>query len=126
MSGARFAWLFGVALVFVGFAPVVVFSLGSLLPSAEASAMLGVFPEMSWLSGAESWLAKRRIKWSPSAGLVFALAGLALMYLGATIARWQRGMLDAIKARRRDARRRAHLYGSRFERVEPTLGPADY
>src|SRR5687767_3840508 len=47
MSRARLGWLFGIALVLAGFVPVLVFTLGSLLPGAEASALLGVFPDLS-------------------------------------------------------------------------------
>lgn len=120
MSRARFAWLFGALLALAGFAPIALFALGSLVPGAEASAALGVFPELTWLSSAESWLQGRRVRWAPSTGLVFALAGLGLMVLGAAIARSQRPALDALQARRRDARRRRQQYGPR-ERVEPTL-----
>jgi hypothetical protein len=120
MSRARLGWLFGIALVLAGFVPVLVFTLGSLLPGAEASALLGVFPDLSWLSGIESWLHKRKVRWAPSPGLLFALPGLVAMLLGAAIARSQRPALDAVKARKQDARRRRQQYGP-SERIEPTL-----
>jgi hypothetical protein len=107
-------------MVLAGFAPVALFSLGSLLPGAEASAVLGVFPELTWLSGAESWLQVRRIRWAPSTALVFALAGLALMVLGAALCGRARPALDALSARQQDARRRRRQYGP-TERIEPTL-----
>lgn len=114
---ARAAEVFGIMLVLAGFLPALVFALGSLVPAAEASAMLGLFPEIPWLDA-------RKIRWAPHAGVAFAIAGLALMLLGAAIARRQQPIFDAMQARREDARRRAHLYGA-TERVEPTLGPVD-
>ena len=120
MGKARFAWLFGIVLVLVGLVPVLLFSLGTLLPSAEASTLLGVFPDLPWLSTAEKWLFSRKVKWAPSAGLLFALLGLGVMYLGAFVARYQKPTLESLEARRRDARRRMSQYGP-SERVEPTL-----
>ncbi len=124
VHGALAARTFGLILLLAGFVPVVAFAVGTLVPAAEASAMLGFFPDMSWLSSAESWLHARRIRWTPSPGLIFALPGLILMYLGAAIARRQETVFDAEQARRRDAQRRVRQYGP-SERVEPTLGPQD-
>jgi uncharacterized membrane protein YfcA len=120
MTRARIGWLFGITLVFAGFVPVLAFTLGSLLPGAEASALLGVFPEFSWLSGIEAWLHQRKVRWAPSAGLLFALPGLLAMLLGAALARSQRRALDAVDARKQDALRRRQQYGP-VERIEPTL-----
>lgn len=103
-----------------GLIPVLLFAIGSLLPGAEASAMLGYFPEVPWLDSAQTWLYSRRIHWAPSAGLIFAVAGIGVMSLGATLARRQRPVLDALQARKRDARRRRVQYGP-AERIEPTL-----
>ena len=114
----------GIILLLAGFIPVVAFAVGTLVPAAEASAMLGFFPDLSWLSSTEAWLNARRIRWAPSPGLVFALPGLVLMYLGAAIADRQKLLLDAAQARRREAQRRMRQYGS-GERIEPTLGPQD-
>ena len=125
MSRARLAWLLGFALVLIGFAPVVLFALGSLVQGAEASSMLGVFPDLPWLDTAGIWLHSRRIKWSPPPGLLFSLLGLGTMYLGAFVAGSQKARLDAMRLRREDARRRAPLYGGGGARIEPTLGPAD-
>jgi hypothetical protein len=111
---ARLAQMLGVMLVFAGFVPVLAFSLGILVPAAEASAMLALFPQIPWVDGAKFW-------WAPHAGVAFALAGLAVMLLGAAILRRQRPLFDAVRARKQDARRRAHLYGG-MERLEPTLG----
>ena len=120
MGKARFAWLLGIVLVLAGFVPVLVFSVGTLLPSAEASALLGVFPDFSWLSVVEKWLYSRKVKWAPSTGLLFAVLGLGVMYLGAFVARYQKPTLESLEARRRDARRRKSQYGP-VERIEPTL-----
>ena len=120
MSRARFVWLFGVALLLAGFVPVLVFCAGSLLPDADASSLLGLFPQVPWLGGAESWLHARRIRWAPSPGLLCAVPGLLLMMLGAAIARWQHGVLDAMQGRREDAWRRRRQYGA-MDRIEPTL-----
>jgi hypothetical protein len=120
MSKARVAWLFGLLLVLAGLLPVLLFALGSLLPSAEASALLGVFPDFSWLGDIERWLMARRIPWAPSAGLLFALPGLALMCVGAAVATSQEAALYALRLRAQDARRRVRQYGP-MERIEPTL-----
>lgn len=124
MSGTRFAWLFGFLVVLAGFVPVAAFALGSLLPGAEASAMLAYFPDVPGLDVAESFLRSRMVKWTPSAGLVFALLGVGVMFVGAAIARSQRPVLDAMQAHKRDARRRRQQYGA-GQRMEPTLGPVD-
>jgi len=115
--------LLGIALVIAGFAPVLAFAVGSLIPSAEASAMLGLFPDLPWLAGIDAFL-NARVRWSPPSGLLYALPSLCVMLLGAVIAKAQRPALEADRARKADARRRAHLYGS-YERIEPTLGSAD-
>ena len=118
---ARAVRVFGVALALAGFVPVLLFAVGTVLPAAEASAMLGYFPNLPWLAGIDQWLHFRRVRWSPPIGLVYALPCLALMFFGATIAKRQDPKLAAERARRADALRRAPLYG-RMERVEPTLG----
>src|SRR4051812_31948569 len=110
---AKAGRLFGTALVFAGLVPVLVFAVGSLVPSAEASAMLGFFPDLPWLSGIEDWLHARPLRWSPPTGLIYALPGLAVMFLGATVSKRQDPTLDAERARRADALRRAPFYGGR-------------
>jgi len=120
----RAARLLGIALMLAGFLPVLIFTLGSLLPGAEASEMLALLPSLpsDWLSTAEAWLRAHRIAWAPQAGLVFALPGILVMMLGAIIAKRQSPALQAMHARKEDARRRVPLYRE-MERVEPTLGP---
>jgi hypothetical protein len=112
---ARAAEVFGIMLVLAGFIPVVAFALGSLIPAAEASAVLGLFPQIPWVDARKLW-------WAPPAAAAFALAGLAVMLIGNALVRRQRPVFDALQARTADARRRVHLYGP-MERVEPTLGP---
>jgi len=124
MKNAKLAWLLGIVLALAGFVPVLVFAVGTLVPAAEASAVLGFLPELPWRAGLDSWLHVRRVPWSPPAGLVYALPGLAIMYIGAAIARRQDSARDAASARQADARRRAHLYGGP-ERIEPTLGAVE-
>lgn len=121
---AEFARAFGVALVLAGLIPVAAFAVGTLLPSADASVMLGYFPDVPWLAGVESWLHARRVRWSPPTGLVYALPALALMFLGGAMVRRQKPVFDAMRARRQDAQRRTRQYGA-VERVEPTLGPME-
>jgi hypothetical protein len=112
---------FGIVLLLSGFLPVVAFAIGTLVPAAEASAMLGFVPDVSWLGGAETWLRSRAIRWAPSPGLLFALPGLIVMSLGAAVVRRQEIRVDTAQARRLDAQRRIRQY----ERIEPTLGPQD-
>ena len=114
---ARLTRLFGAALVVAGLVPVAVFAIGALVPVAEASAALGLFPAIPWLDARKFW-------WAPPASVVFALAGLAVILLGATLVRRQAEVFEAQRSRREDARRRTHLYGGP-ERIEPTLGPVD-
>lgn len=122
---ARMARLFGIVLVLAGFAPVLLFSLGVLLPAEEAPAVLDLLPAIpsDWLSTAEAWLRAHKIRWSPQAGLVFALPGILVMGLGAAIAKSQAPVLHANRARNEDARRRVPQYRGVTERQEPTLGP---
>jgi hypothetical protein len=110
---ATAAEVLGIVIVLAGFLPIVVFALGSLVPSAEASAMLGFFPDIPWLD-------VRKVRWAPHAAVVFALAGLIVMLLGAAIVRRQRPVFEAMRARRQDALRRVRQYEP-ADRIEPTL-----
>ena len=125
---AAAAQVLGIVLLLAGLVPVVLFVLTTLLPSADATAVLGLLPEVpgDWLSAAERWLRAHKVIWAPQAGLLYALPGLGVMLLGAAIARRQAPVLDAMQARRADARRRVQQYrGGGPERIEPTLGPAE-
>ncbi len=110
---AMVAEVLGIVIVLAGFLPVVLFSLGMLVPSAEASAILSLFPDIPWLDA-------RKVRWAPHAGVAFALAGLVVMFLGAAIVRRQRPVFDALRAHRQDALRRVRQYGP-ADRIEPTL-----
>ena len=107
------AEVLGIVVVLAGFLPIVVFALGSLIPSAEASAMLGFFPDIPWFD-------VRKVRWAPHAGVAFAFAGLIAMLLGAAIVRRQRRGFEAVDTRRQDALRRVHQYDL-SNRIEPTL-----
>jgi hypothetical protein len=115
------AQVFGIVLVLIGFVPVLLFSVAALMPSADAAAVFGLLPEVpsTWVSTSHSWLRAHLIFWAPHPGLLYALPGLALMWLGAWVVRGTQPVFDADQARRDDARRRAPLYGA--ERIEPTL-----
>lgn len=106
------AEVLGIVVLLAGFLPVLVFALGSLVPSAEASAMLGLFPDIPWFYA--------KVRWAPHAGVAFALAGLVVMLLGAAIVRRQRPVFEAMDARRQDALRRVRQYEP-ANRIEPTL-----
>jgi len=107
------AEVLGIVVLLAGFLPVVVFALGSLVPSAEASAMLGLFPDIPWFDA-------RRLRWAPHAGVAFALAGLMVMFAGAAIVRRQQRVFEAMRTRRQDALRRVRQYEP-ADRIEPTL-----
>lgn len=114
---ARAAEVFGIVLVLAGFSPVVLFALGSLVPAAEASAVLGLFPEIPWVDA-------HKVRWAPHAAVAFAIGGLIVMLIGAAIVRRQKPVFEAVQARTEDARRRIRQYGG-VQRIEPTLGPIE-
>jgi hypothetical protein len=111
----------GIVLVLLGFVPVLLFSVAALMPSADAAAVFGLLPEVppTWVSVVHGWLRAHLILWAPHPGLLYALPGVALMWLGAWVVRGTQPVFDADQARRQDAQRRKPLYGT--ERIEPTL-----
>ena len=117
----RAVQVFGIVLVLIGYVPVLLFSVAALMPSADAAAVFGLLPEVpsTWVSTSHGWLRAHRIAWAPHPGLLYALPGLALMWLGAWVVGRTHPVLDADQARRDDARRRLQQYG--VERIEPTL-----
>lgn len=122
---ARALWLLGLALLFAGFLPVVVFVGGSLLPAADAAPALSLYPEIppEWASKAERWLKVRRIHWRPGpehAGLALAALGFLAMLLGAAIAKLQGPRLEAARRKKQDALRRAQQYRQEG-RTEPSF-----
>ena len=123
---ARSLWLFGAALVLAGFVPVALFVGAALLPAPQAARALELFPGIPPVAMArvDTFLAKRRIAWRPSphhAALPFAALGLFVMGAGGLLAKRQQRALDAARARRQDALRRAHSYRA-GERREPSFG----
>ena len=103
--------LFGALLVFSGLVPVAWFVSRMLIPAAKA------LPEF----GAIALPAK--LAWIPNpTGMLLALAGLAVMWLGATIVSRQLYILDAVKRDAEDRMRRVHQYAGEG-RIEPYIGP---
>lgn len=109
---AKAAWLFGFLLVTAGLVPVLAFVLRALLPAAAASVPL---PDVHvpWAEAVEAWFLARKVTLVTSelvTGLVIAVPGLALMALGAWLARRQEPVLQAQQLQRQDALRRARHY----------------
>jgi len=107
---AKAVRLVGLVVMLAGFVPVVL-----LL----AQSTLGVLPQV------QGWPALDKLVWIPTqlqAWLVTALVGLAVMALGAAIARRQQAILHAAARHREDSQRRARQY-SADERIEPYIGP---
>ncbi|HWA38393.1 MAG TPA: hypothetical protein VG873_11050 [Burkholderiales bacterium] len=109
---ARAAWVFGFLLVTAGLIPVMAFVLRALLPAAAAAVALpGV--HVPWADAVEAWFLARKVTLVTSdlvTGLVIAIPGLALMALGAWLARRQETVLATQKRQRQDALRRARHY----------------
>ena len=103
--------LLGAALVFAGLVPVAWFVSRTLVPAAQA------LPEF----GAIALPAK--LAWIPNpTGMLIALAGLAVMWLGAMIVSRQLYILDAEKRDAEDRMRRRQQYAGEG-RIEPYIGP---
>jgi hypothetical protein len=99
---AKAARRFGFVVVLAGFVPVAQFVAQSVPGSVGAVAMLAQF---------HGWTA-----------LGAALAGFAVMMLGARIARRQMAVLASAARHREDSLRRARHYQD-GERIEPFIGP---
>jgi hypothetical protein len=114
---ARAARQFGFGVMLVGFVPVVWFVARSLqwgpeLPSA-------------WTARIEASLPLHQFTWIAHpmhAELLFALAGLAILWLGAAIAGRQNGVFDAERRAAADRLRRVQQYGGGEDRIEPYIG----
>jgi hypothetical protein len=107
---AKAVRLFGFVVMLAGFVPV-------LLLIAQSA--LGVLPPLP------GWPPLDRFVWIPSqlqAWLITAVVGLAVMALGAAVARRQMSVLQAAARHREDSLRRTHQY-SVEERIEPYIGP---
>lgn len=102
---------FGALLVLAGLLPVAWFVSRMLIPAAKA------LPEF----GAIALPAK--LAWLPNpTGMLIALAGLAVMWIGAAIMSRQLYILDAERRDAEDRLRRVHQYAGEG-RVEPYIGP---
>ena len=103
--------MLGATLVFAGLVPVAWFVSRTLVPAAQA------LPEL----GAIALPAK--LAWIPNpTGMLIALIGLAVMWLGATVISRQLYILDAVKRDAEDRQRRVHQYAGEG-RIEPYIGP---
>lgn len=108
---AKTVRLFGLMVMLAGFVPVLLLMAQSALPGA--------------LPAFRDWPAMDNLSWIPRqlhAWVAIAVLGLAVMTLGAAIARRQSAVLQAAARHREDGRRRAHQY-SIDERIEPYIGP---
>jgi len=104
---AQLARIFGLALMLAGLAPIIWLALNSAGPGPI-----------------EPWAPLRRLPtlaYSSLVALVVSLPGLALMWLGATLAARQKDVLEANRREKQDRLRRMREYG-REERVEPFIG----
>lgn len=104
---AKLARILGFALVLAGLASGVWLAVHSIHPAPlEPWAPLRRLPSIAYLS---------------LLALVVSLPGLAVMWLGATLALRQRDVLEANRREKQDRLRRVRQYG-RDERIEPYIG----
>lgn len=119
---AKAAWWVGVGLAIAGLIPVILFAIRALVPGADA--LLALPP--AWVAKMEAWLPLHMITFIPHpqhAEIVFTLVGLAVMWLGATIAGRQKLAFEMEKRLVEDRMRRVQQY-SDGARLEPYIGPA--
>jgi hypothetical protein len=103
--------MLGAALVFSGLIPVAWFVSRTLVPAAQA------LPEFGSIA------LPVKFAWIPDpTGMLIALAGLAVMWLGATVISRQLYILDAAKREAENRRRRVQQYAGEG-RIEPYIGP---
>jgi hypothetical protein len=109
---AKLARKFGMALALAGLVPIAWFIAATFHP---------VVPSLP-ISGTEDWLPASRVPWiAHPAALLFALASLALMWLGGTIVARQNAVFEAHRKETEDRLRRVREYGS-DGRIEPYIG----
>ena len=102
---------FGSLLVFSGLVPVAWFVSRMLIPAAKA------LPEFDAIA------LPAKLAWLPNpTGMLIALAGLVVMWVGATMISRQLYILDAVKRETEDRLRRVHQYAGEG-RIEPYIGP---
>ena len=103
--------MLGAALVFSGLIPVAWFVSRTLVPAAQA------LPEFGSIA------LPVKFAWIPDpTGMLIALAGLAVMWIGAAIMSRQLYLLDAERRDAEDRLRRVHQYAGEG-RIEPYIGP---
>jgi hypothetical protein len=111
---AKTARKFGIGLMATGVLPIAWFIASSLHPALPAM-------PSTWVAG-EALLPLHRVPWlSHPIGLVYALASLALVWLGATIVARQKAVFEAESRDIEDRMRRVREYGS-DGRIEPFIG----
>ena len=104
--------LFGITLVVAGLLPIAWFVSHALIPAAKA------LPEFGAIA------LPVKLAWIPNpAGILLGLAGLAVMWLGATIASRQLDILEADRRSAEDRQRRVQQYAGEG-RLEPYIGPS--
>ena len=103
---------FGIALVVAGLLPIAWFVSHALIPAART------LPEFGAIA------LPMKLAWIPNpAGILLGLAGLAVMWLGATIAARQLYILEADRRDAEDRQRRVQQYAGEG-RVGPYIGPS--
>ena len=108
---ARILRLFGVSLVFAGLLPITWFVSRTLIPAAQA------LPEFGSIA------LPARLAWMPNpTGMLIALIGLAVMWLGASLIGRQLEILAAERRETEDRLRRVQQYAGEG-RIEPYIGP---
>lgn len=115
---AKAARRFGLGLMAAGFVPVLWLAAQSVVASAHSG-----MPDV--LAYSPAWPLVDRLSWIPHelrTAFVIAVAGVALMMLGAALARRQVEVLSAAQRHREDSLRRARQYYD-DERIEPYIGP---
>lgn len=104
--------LLGAGIAIAGLVPVVWFISRALIPAAKA------LPEFG-----SNWLPLSKLAWiSNPADIPLALAGLAIMWFGASLAGRQIDILEAGKRAAEDRLRRVHAYSDSGGRIEPYIG----
>ena len=102
---------YGSLLVFTGLLPVAWFVSRMLIPAATA------LPEFGAIA------LPVKLAWIPNpTGMLIALAGLAVMWVGASLIARHLAILDAERRDAEDRLRRVHQYAGEG-RIEPYIGP---
>jgi hypothetical protein len=111
LKRAKALRFFGSLLVFSGLVPVAWFVSRMLIPAARA------LPEFDAIA------LPARFAWLPNpTGMLIALAGLVVMWFGASLIARQLAILEAERRDAEDRLRRVHQYAGEG-RIEPYIGP---